>query len=225
MIIEGLVQNTPEWLMQRIGMVTASRVDEILGRKQQTKEQKASGKPGDYLKKRQDYLWDVVVERLTGRASETYVSPAMEYGIETEPLARAAYEIERNEEVELVGFATHPTIEWFGASPDGLVGNDGLVEIKCPNTSTHLEYLLEGKPPLDYLPQMTAQMSCTERKWCDFVSFDPRLPKKLQFFHRRFHRNDEQIAIMELEVKLFLEEVILKLAGLAESVEGAVPNL
>lgn len=215
-IIEGLVQNSPEWLIHRIGMVTASRVADVVGRKQPTAVQKKEGQPGDYLKKREDYLISVCVERLTGRASENYVSPAMEYGLETEPLAKAAYEIRTDREIIPVGFATHPTIEWFGASPDGLIGEDGLLETKCPNTSTHLAYLLDGEVPIDYMPQMLAQMACTERKWCDFVSYDPRLPESLQFFCRRFHRNDEHIALLEKEVRVFLEDVVLKLGQLAE---------
>jgi putative phage-type endonuclease len=205
MIIEGLVQNTPEWLMHRLGMVTASRVADVT----------AKLKNGKYSAARDKYLMDVVIERLTGRAAENYVSPSMEWGIENEPLARAAYEMEQDAEVELIGFATHPTIEWFGASPDGLVGKHGLVELKCPNTSTHLAYLLDKEVPVDYLPQMKAQMACTERQWCDFVSFDPRLPKNLQFFVRRFHRDQEMITQMEEEVTKFLDEVVLKLAELA----------
>ena len=208
-IIEGLVQNTPEWLMHRIGMVTASRVVDVVTKL----------KSGKYSSARDKYLMDVVIERLTGRASETYVSPAMEWGIETEPLAKAAYEIEKDVELTSVGFVTHPTIEWFGCSPDSFVGDEGLLEAKCPNTSTHLAYLLDGEIPLDYMPQMLGQMACTERKWCDFVSYDPRLPQKLQFFVRRFHRNDEHIKALEDEVMKFLEEVTLKLAELAETCE------
>lgn len=218
MIIEGLVQNTPEWLMHRTGMCTGSRVADVVGRKQPTAAQKKAGEPGDYLKKREDYLTEVLISRLTGRSPETYVSPAMEWGIENEPLARAAYEMHQNVEVDLVGFATHPTIEWFGASPDGLVGTDGCLEIKCPNTSTHLGYIIDGCIPVDYMPQMMAEMACSERQWCDFVSYDPRLPKNLQFFGRRFHRNEEHMAMMESEVRKFLEDVLLKLGALAERV-------
>lgn len=214
MIIEDLMQNTPEWLMQRCGMVTASRVADVVGRKKPKKGEEV----GEYLKARQDYLMDVVIERLTGRTTENYVSPAMEWGIEQEPIARAAYEMEKDEQAELVGFATHPKIEWFGASPDSLVGEDGCLEIKCPNTSTHLAYLLDGEVPVDYMPQMMAEMACAERKWCDFVSFDPRLPKNLQFFCRRFHRNDALIEVMEGEVRLFLEEVLLKMGELANRI-------
>lgn len=209
MIIEGLMQNTPEWLMQRCGMVTGSRVAHVVGKNQN----------GKYSSKREVYLMEVVIQRLTGRVTETYVTPAMEWGTEQEPNARAAYEGSRDEMVDLVGFATHPTIEWFGASPDGLVGDKGMVEIKAPNTSTHLEYLLEGKVPLDYMPQMMAEMACAEREWCDFVSYDPRLPKSLQLFVRRFHRDDKLIAAMEEEVKFFLEEVVLRLGSLANRVE------
>jgi putative phage-type endonuclease len=202
-------QNTPEWLQMRIGCVTASRVADVVTKL----------KSGKYSAARDKYLMEVVVERLTGRASENYVSPSMEYGLETEPLARAAYEIEKDVEAQPGGLAYHPSIEWFAASPDALVGGDGLAEFKCPNTSTHLAYLIDGVVPLDYMPQMLAQMACTERKWCDFVSYDPRLPQKLQYFCRRFDRNDEHILLMEKEVKTFLDEVIARLADLAARIE------
>ena len=219
MIIEGLQQNTPEWLQQRCGMVTASRVADVCKRLTRASNGK---KAGDYAQCRHDYLMDIVIERLTGRAADNYVSPSMEWGIEQEPYARAEYELQRDVEVQLVGFAMHPKIEWFGASPDGLVGKDGCVEFKCPNTSTHLAYLLEGQVPLEYMPQMMAEMACAERQWCDFVSFDPRLPRNLRFFHRRFYRNDEHIAIMESEVRAFLEDVLLKLGELAEKAQAIV---
>lgn len=216
MIIEDLQQGTPEWLMQRCGMCTGSRVADVVKR---LTRKSGDREKGDYAQCHYDYLTELVVERLTGRVTDGYVTPAMEWGIEQEPNARMAYEAERGEMAMPIGFATHPTIEWFGASPDSLVGTDGLLEIKCPNTSTHLEYLLEGKVPLDYMPQMMAEMACTERKWCDFVSYDPRLPKKLQLFVRRFYRNDEHIAIMEADVKFFLEEVILRMGELANRAE------
>lgn len=210
MPIVDVEQQSPEWLKMRIGCATGSRVTDIVTKL----------KSGKYSAARDKYLMDIVIERLTGRATEHFCTPAMEFGIENEPAARAAYEGETGNCVMPVGLAIHPTIEWFSASPDGLVGDDGLIEIKVPNTSTHLEYLLEGKVPLDYMPQMMAEMACTERQWCDFVSYDPRLPKNLQLFIRRFHRNEELIRVMEADVKFFLEEVLLKMGELANHAEA-----
>lgn len=211
MKVMDVVQGSPEWLMARCGCVTASRVADVITKL----------KSGKYSEKRDKYLMDVVIERITGRMVEKYVSPAMDFGIDNEPLAKAAYEAETENQIDSVGIVYHSSIEWFAASPDGLVGTDGLVECKCPNTSTHLSYMLNGEVPLDYMPQMMAQMSCTERKWCDFVSYDPRLPRNLQFFCRRFHRDEKLISLMEAEVKAFLEEVVLKLGELANRAEIA----
>jgi len=130
----------------------------------------------------------------------------MEWGTATEPMARVAYEVEKQQFVEQVAFVDHPSIEWFGCSPDGIVGDD-LIEIKCPNSSTHIEYLTDDKPPAKYVPQMQCQMAVTGAKWCDFVSFDPRLPEDLQLFVVRLERDDEYIEAMEAEVKKFLSEV------------------
>jgi putative phage-type endonuclease len=218
--IEGLIQNTPEWLVHRVGMATASKVADVIGRKKQTKSQAEKGITPDYLQERDNYLWDVVIERLTGRAADHYCSPAMEHGIEFEPLARAAYELEKDVEVEPGGFWIHPKMEWFGASPDGLVGENGLLEIKCPTTKVHLQYLSDDVVPLEYAPQMLAQMACTERKWCDFVSYDNRLPADLQLFVKRFNRDDALIEAMEAEVALFLDDVILRLGELAKRIEA-----
>ena len=216
MPIVEVKQQTPEWLAMRIGMVTGSRVFEITDRKVPTKVQKDLGQPGDYKKSRADYLTEVVVERLTGRAVEHFVTQAMEEGIENEPLAKAAYEMKTGFEVQDGGFAIHPKLEWFGASPDGLVGDDGLIEIKCPKSTTHLETIASGEIPEEYLPQMMAEMACAERQWVDFVSFDPRMPKSLQLWVKRFHRDEKCIGILEEEVKKFLDEVVFKLAELAE---------
>lgn len=206
-IIEGIEQQTPEWLQMRVGMVTASRVDDVLA-------VPANGK-GE-LKCRAKYRTEIISECLTGRAAEHYVTPAMEWGIETEPLARAAYEMRLDLEVADGGFHIHDEITRFGASPDGLIGEEGLLEVKCPTTATHIEWIIAGVTPEEYQPQMLAEMACTGRRWCDFVSFDPRLPKKMQLFVRRFPRNDERIAAMEKEVLKFLEEVIEKIKLLEE---------
>lgn len=222
MRVDGLEQNTIEWIVQRVGCLTASRMYDVIGRYKPTKAQLAKGERPEYLKAHEDYLMEIVIERLTGRASEHFVTQAMERGIETEPRARAAYEIAYGQDVEDGGFWMHDKIEWFGASPDGLIGDQGLLEIKCPNTVTHLEYLEAEVIPVEYASQMLAQLVCTGRKWCDFVSFDDRLPASLQLFIRRFEPTEELRMDCEKEAELFLEQVILKLGRLAERVQEAV---
>jgi putative phage-type endonuclease len=155
---------------------------------------------------RKNYKMDLVVERLTNTPTSSFTNAAMAWGTETEPLARMAYEAFTGTFVDQVAFIQHPSIEWFGCSPDGLV-DDGLIEIKCPNTATHIDYLLAGVPPAKYVPQMQTQMACTGAKWCDFVSFDPRLPTELQLLVVRLNRDDFYIQEIEVEVKQFLDEV------------------
>jgi putative phage-type endonuclease len=205
-MILDMEQRSAEWIAARVGKVTASRVCDAVA-----ELKKANGEPVC----RKNYRGDIVAEILTGRAVDNYVSPAMQFGIENEPFARAAYEIHKDCMVELAGFATHPRIERFGASPDGLVGKDGMVEFKCPNTTTHIEYLVGGGVPEEYKPQMMAGMACTERQWCDFISYDPRLPEHLQLFVVRFPRDEAQIVELERKVQKFLDEVDLMLGNLA----------
>ncbi len=184
-------QGTPEWLMARVGCVTASRVKDVLGTKAA----------------REKYKLEILTEILTGLAVEHYVSQAMDFGTENEGAARGNYEIAKGCEVELVGLVMHPGIKRAAASPDGLVGEDGLVEFKVPNTTTHLGYLLAGAVPSEYKPQMLWQMACTDRTWCDFVSYDPRLPSEFGLFIVRFDRDRAAIEKMEREVELFMTEV------------------
>lgn len=188
-------QGTEEWFAARLGRVTASRVNDIVART----------KTG-YSASRDNYLAQLVCERLTGKGAESYTNAAMAHGTETEPLARAAYEMKNSVLVNEVGFVQHPTL-MAGASPDGMVGKDGLIEIKCPQTNTHIDTLLSGKIPNKYKAQMTWQMLCTGRKWCDFISFDPRLPQELQMFVQRYPYDVEYANQLENEVKLFLAEV------------------
>ena len=198
-------QRTEEWFNARLGKVTASRVADVL----------AKTKTG-FSASRANYLSDLIVERLTGQKPEGFTNEYIQWGIETEPQARMAYEAFKGVLVDELGFADHPTITNFGCSPDGLVA-DGLIEIKCPTSKTHIETLLSGKAPSKYIPQMMAQMACTGRAWCDFVSFDPRLPEDLQLFVVRVDRDDEYIANLEKEVSAFLAEVdesVNKLKGL-----------
>ena len=189
-------QRTDEWFAARIGKVTASRVADII----------AKTKTG-YSATRDNYMAQLVCERLTGQKGESFTNAAMQHGTDTEPLARLSYEVAQNVLVDEVGFVPHPSIEMAGASPDGLVNDDGLLEIKCPNTATHIETLLSQTVPGKYNTQMQFQMACTGRKWCDFVSFDNRLPHELQLFVKRVPRDDEFIKQMEAEIVQFLAEL------------------
>ena len=188
-------QGTDEWKMLRLGKVTASRVADIL----------AKTKTGPSAS-RQNYLIELAIQRVTNTIPESYSNSAMEWGTLNEPQARVAYEVASSNFVDQVAFVDHPTIKWFGASPDGIVG-DGLVEIKCPNSATHWEYFKAKEAPKKYFIQMQAQMSCTGAKWCDFVSFDPRMPERSQLLIVRVQRDNEFIAEMEAEIKQFLDEV------------------
>jgi putative phage-type endonuclease len=201
-------QRTEEWFSARLGKVTASRVADVV----------AKTKSG-YSASRANYMAQLVVERMTGTVAESYSNAAMEWGTEQEPLARAAYEAEVGVLVDEVGMIDHPTVEMSGASPDGLVGKDGLVEIKCPTTATHIDTLMGEEAPKKYYDQMQWQMACTGRKWCDFVSFDPRMPEGLQLFVKRVERNDEYIAMLESEVATFLQEVSDKVNKLKSLME------
>lgn len=198
MKIIDCVQGSEEWHIARSGKVTASSVSNVL----------AKGKGDAKSKTREDYLIEIATEKLTGRpAAGGYFSDVMKWGLEQEPFARAAYEMHSGVLVDQVGFVLHPSIESAGMSPDGLVGDDGLVEIKCPLSKTHVRYKLENKVPAEYRTQMLWQMACSERAWCDFVSFDPRMPEDLQLFVIRFERDDDAIKAMESEVLTFLNEV------------------
>jgi len=195
-MIEMMEQGTEEWFTIRIGKVTASRVADVI----------AKTKTG-YSATRDNYMAQLVCERLTGQKGDSFSNAAMQHGTETEPLARLSYEVTQNVLVDEVGFVPHPTIEMAGASPDGLVGDDGLLEIKCPNTATHIETLLSQIVPGKYNTQMQFQMACTGRQWCDFVSFDNRLPEELQLFVKRVPRDTVFIRLIEAEIIQFLAEL------------------
>lgn len=201
-------QRSAEWFATRCGKVTASRVADVM----------AKTKTG-YSTSRLNYEAQLIAERLTGTVAESYSNAAMQWGTETEPQARAAYEFLVGCDVVEIAFVEHPTIPNAGASPDGLVADDGLVEIKCPNTATHLATLLGSPVDGKYIKQMQWQMACTGRQWCDFVSFDPRLPAAMQFWRTRVMRDDAVIADMESEVSAFLagvDEKVRKLKTLYE---------
>lgn len=198
-------QRTEEWHQARLGKVTASRIADVM----------AKTKAG-YGASRANYMAELIVERLTGRPGDSFQSPAMTWGTNTEPLARAAYEAHKGVLVEEVGFVPHPTIPMAGASPDGLVDMDGLVEIKCPNTATHIETLMTGDVPLKYIFQMHWQMICTGREWCDFVSFDPRMPEGMQLFVARYMHSTDTASDLTKEVTAFLKELDEKVSALKE---------
>lgn len=196
-------QRTEEWLTARAGKVTASCLDDVM----------AAKTTAGY----QNYMAKLICERLTGRAEQTPVSAAMQRGTDLESLARDFYVVETGAMVEEVGFYVHPSILNSGASPDGIIGTDGLIEIKCPNTATHIKTLESKKPALKYIRQMQWQMACTSRKWCDFVSFDDRLPEHLSFFCTRIERDDEMIAELEKSVTTFLNELEAKINKLPKA--------
>jgi putative phage-type endonuclease len=196
-------QRTEDWFAARLGKVTASRVADVI----------AKTKTG-YSASRDNYMAQLVVERLTNTQAESFTNAAMQWGTDQEPFARAAYEVAQNVMVEETGLVDHPTIPMAGASPDGLIGEDGLVEIKCPNTATHIDTLLTQTVPAKYITQMQFQMACTDRQWCDFVSFDPRMPAKAQLFVKRVMRDEAFIKEIETEIKKFLAEVTAKVEQL-----------
>lgn len=198
-------QGTAEWLQARAGKVTASRLSDVM----------AKNKTGEAATRR-DYKAQIVAEILTGTPQgDTFQNDAMRWGTENEPLARSVYEMKAGVLVHEVGFVIHPTIERAGASPDGLVEDDGLIEIKCPKTATHLATLLDKKVPSQYQDQIQWQLACTGRKWCDFVSFDPRLPAELQALCLTVDRDEARINELETEVIVFLKEVDAILEKLA----------
>jgi putative phage-type endonuclease len=200
-----IIQGSDAWFERRIGKATASKMADLM----------AKTKTG-YSASRANYMAQLIVERLTGQKQESYTNTAMQWGTETEPQARAAYELETSNQVKEVGFIDHPVISMSGASPDGLIGDEGMLEIKCPNTATHIDFLLSGDIDGKYIKQMMWQMACTGRQWCDFVSFDPRLPVNLQIKIARVNRDEVAISEMENEVKKFLDEVSEKVKKLQE---------
>ena len=198
-------QNSAEWLAARCGSLGASSIADMVA-----KTRTGWGASRFNLAAR------IVCERLTGTPQESYTNAAMQWGHDTEPQARAMYEFMRDVAVQQVGLVLHPSISKSHASPDGLVGDDGLIEIKCPNTATHIETLLSEDVEGKYVKQMQWQMACCGRAWCDFVSFDPRLPAEMQIFVQRVRRDDEFIAELEREARLFLAEIDKTIATLSD---------
>lgn len=188
-------QRSPEWFAARLGKATGSRFGDIIAKTR-------SG----YAASRKNYRAELVAEILTGQVTESFTTAAMQWGIDYEPVARLQYELITGNDVEETGFWYHNHLA-AGASPDGFVNDDGLLEIKCPNTATHLDTLMYKKVPKQYVAQVQGQMWITGRKWCDFVSYDPRLPDNAQIFITRVERDEKFIAELEQEIIDFTQEV------------------
>lgn len=190
-------QGSAEWLQNRVGRITASRICEAMSR--------YAKKDGETAE-RKNYKTDMIVERLTGRSTENFVSPEMIWGRDNEQAARTAYEMEKGVMTQKVGFILHPTLDHVGASPDSLV-DDGGLEIKCPKTATHIKWMLAGVVPEEHVDQVQLNIACAETAWWDFMSYDPRLPEGIDRFIVRVPRDDKRIADMEAEAVQFNAEI------------------
>jgi putative phage-type endonuclease len=206
----NVIQGSELWFAARCGKVTASRVADVI----------AKTKTGPSTS-RANYAAQIVAERLTGNVQESYTNAAMQHGTETEPEARRTYEFFSGRTVHEVGFVAHPTIAMTGCSPDGLTDDEGMVEIKCPIVATHIETLLGASVPGKYITQIQWQLACTGRAWCDFVSYDNRMPESMRLFVKRIERDDARIAELEREVIKFLAEVDATVADLRKRYEAA----
>ena len=192
----NLEQGTDEWKIARLGYVSASNLDAVM----------AKGKSGEAIT-RKKYKVRLAAERLTGEITESYSNSAMEWGVVNEEKAAMAYEVSKDTLLDRTGFWKHPTIPWLGCSPDRLVGSDGLVEIKCPDSSTHIDYWFSKQVPAEYVKQVQGQIWVMDREWCDFVSYDPRMPEKNRLLVVRAYRDETLIKQMQEEVEKFLNEV------------------
>lgn len=203
------IQGSDEWLQERCGKVTASRIADLM----------AKTKSG-WSASRANYASQLICERLTGCVAPSFTNAAMIHGTETEPEARRAYEFFVDRDVQQVGFVPHPTINMAGASPDGLVGDDGLLELKCPNSATHIETLLLGQIPDKYVKQMQFQMACTGRQWCDFASYDNRMPERMRLWVKRVKRDESDVGEIEAAVLAFIAEIDETLSRLAQQYDA-----
>lgn len=220
-------QGSDVWLKAREGKQTASRMADVLNYKMPSaaaakqaefalvRDAVAAGVKGDESEARANYRVELIAERLTGLACDFYVSPEMKWGTEQEPFARAAYEITTGNFLDQVGFVLHPTLDYLGASPDGIYGRHGGAEFKCPKSTTHLKWMMAGVVPEEHIPQMDAEMLCCEIDWIDFVSFDPRMiDENLKLFICRLRRDEARLAIMEEEAMKFESETVSQIARL-----------
>lgn len=206
MIIIDVEQGSDEWRKARLGCVTASRVADLL----------LKTKAGKYSAKRNDYLVELVCERLTGEDIPVFENFEMRWGLEKEPDAADLYGFTRDVEPMKVGLVKHPEIERALASPDRLIGDEGMIEIKCPKSTTHVNYMMTEEVPPEYQLQVFWQLACTGRSWCDFVSFDPRMPGNAQLFVKRITMSPDERAAIEADIVAFLHEV--------EAMELAISN-
>jgi len=198
-------QGSAEWLQARVGRITGSRMSDVMAYLKSGKGEMAC---------RRDYRMDLMAERLTGSAEKKVVTAEMQWGIDHELEAKGAYEVAMDCLIQTVGFAVHPSMDYSGASPDGLLDADGILEVKCPKTTTHLSYLMAGTVPEDYQPQMLWEMACCERTWGHFVSYDPRLPEDMRLLIIRFDLDGKRVAAMEDEVGKFNLEIEAALESL-----------
>lgn len=198
-------QRTDAWFAERLGKVTASRVADVVARTRT-----------GWAASRANYMAELVCERMTGKREEGFINAAMQWGIDQEAAARDAYAAKTGNLVLETGFVAHPTIAMAGASPDGLITPDGCIEIKAPNTATHIEWLLNQEPPQRYFLQMQFQMMCADRLWCDWVSYDPRMPESLRLLVVRIPRDDDVVKMLEHEIYEFLVELEAKVKKLQE---------
>lgn len=215
-IVLDMEQGSQEWFQVRCGIVTASRCADVCAMK----------KDGDERAERRDYRAEIISEILTGRPYPQFVTREMQWGIDQEPNARLEYELRQGILVDTVGFVQHGEIDRFGCSPDGFVGDDGMVQFKCPTTATHLGWILGGVVPLEHMPQLLGELSCNpERQWIDFASFDPRMPEHLQLFVRRYYRDNKLIHALERNVRHFNAEVDQVLAALPQGGQAVVISI
>ncbi len=199
-------QRTPEWFEVRRGKVTASHMRDVTSK----------GRGSQPSKTRESYMTKLAVERLTGNVGDNFTSQFMQDGIDREPDAISNYEFYKNVDVDQIGFVDHFKIKMSGASPDGLIGEEGLIEVKCPKATTHFEYLKNKTIPSEYIKQMDWQLACTGRQWCDFVSFHPDFPEELQLLIIRHKRDDQAIKELEEAVQIFLDDLDKTVAELTD---------
>lgn len=240
MRVQTATQGGGDWIQSRIGKITASRMAEVMDRSainrkfcpgckvkldncRELMNCHACGFGGAESSRRFNYKWETVIERITGQVGQHYVSPDMEYGTSGERPARLEYELRYDAEAIKVGFVLHPTMDFVGASPDFLVGSDGMGEIKVPRLAKHMKWLAAGILPEEYREQCMTGMNCCERSWCDFISYSPQdpdddqrlyLPREMQMFRLRVERDDKMIAAMDEESVRFndeAQEIVLKL--------------
>ena len=199
-----MIQGSPEWHEARRGKVTASQIEAVM----------AKGRSGQPSATRANYMADLIIERLTGRVQDGFKSWDMERGNEVEPQARAVYSLNTGNKIEEVGFVDHPSIPNCGASPDGLIGLDGGLELKCPKAATHIKFIETGKIERGYRLQIQWNMACTGRDWWDYTTFHPDFPDELQCWIQRVERDDLEIVAIEREVRLFQSEMEDRLTAL-----------